>query len=387
MLDTIVSQFQTQAAGWESSLQSLALQTFGILAAIEMTWAGLKLAFHGADAGEWIAEILNQFLFLGFFLALLQNASTWGTAIVNSFRQAGQAAGGVGMAPSDVLGAGILIAQKVLNQMSLWHPSAVAALMLAAIVIIICFALIAAEMVVTLVQSYVCIAAGVINMAFGGSRWTKDIAVATVRYTLSVGAKLMMLQLLVSIGQNLITSWAAQFNDMTNSLLLVIIGASVVLLAVVKTLPNEFQRIVGGASLASGGALIGAGAAVGAGVGGALLGGAGATAMGVNAFRVSAAQMAASDAKVAEATGQPPERSRLGKAAALTGGATKQFAAAPLRDIGRRLSGDISARHGIGTWRMNADLANRRRLLADDANKPPPPLGGGGNSTSGTQTP
>ena len=49
--------------------------------------------------------------------------------------------------------------------------------MLAAIVIEVCFALIAAWMVVTLVQSYIVIAAGVINMAFGGSRWTKDIAV------------------------------------------------------------------------------------------------------------------------------------------------------------------------------------------------------------------
>ena len=43
----------------------------------------------------------------------------------------------------------------------------------------VCFALIAAWMVVTLVQSYIVIAAGVLNMAFGGSRWTKDIAIAT----------------------------------------------------------------------------------------------------------------------------------------------------------------------------------------------------------------
>ena len=42
-------------------------------------------------------------------------------------------------------------------------------------------------------------------MAFGGSRWTKDFAVSTVRYTVSVGAKLFVLQLLVSIGTGLIT--------------------------------------------------------------------------------------------------------------------------------------------------------------------------------------
>jgi type IV secretion system protein TrbL len=114
VLDGIISQFQAQAAGWQSTLTSLALQTFGILAVIELAWAGFRLAFRGADVSEWMVEILNQILFLGFFLALLQNASTWGTAIVNSFRQAGRMAGGVGVNPSEVFTAGVSLAQRVM---------------------------------------------------------------------------------------------------------------------------------------------------------------------------------------------------------------------------------------------------------------------------------
>ena len=85
VLDSIVQQFQSQAAGWESTLASLALQTFGILAAIELAWAGFRLAFRGADVSEWLAEIVNQILFIGFFLALLQNASTWGRRLSIAF--------------------------------------------------------------------------------------------------------------------------------------------------------------------------------------------------------------------------------------------------------------------------------------------------------------
>jgi len=59
---------------------------------------------------------------------------------------------------------------------------------------------------------------------------------------------------------------------------------------------------------------------------------------------------------------------------------------APLRDVGRRLTGDIGARHGVATWRMGADMANQRRLLNDDSNKPTPPpppsSGGAGNTIS-----
>ena len=381
VLDTIVQQFQAQSAGWTATLAGLAQQTFLILATIELAWAGFRLAFRAADLSEWLAEIVNQILFLGFFALMLRNAATWGTIIVESFRQAGRAAGGTAVDPSQVFTSGVAIAQKVTNEMSFWSPSASAALLIASLVIIGCFALIAAGMVVTLVQSYIVIAGAVINMAFGGSRWTKDIAVATIRYTLSVGAKLMMLQLLVSIGQNLITQWAEQFTIVTNSGLLIIIGSSVVMVCLVKYVPDEFQRIVGGASISSGSALIGSGAMVGAGVAGVAAAAAGIPVMAASAFKLASAQVDAADARAAEANGgQAPERSAIARAAAVTSGAAKNFASAPIRDVGRRLSGEIGARHGAATWRMGADLANQRRLLADDNNKPAPPSRASGNS-------
>ena len=384
VLDTIVQQFQNQAAAWATTLATLAQNTFYILALIELSWAGFRLAFRQADASEWMAEIVNQILFLGFFTLMLQNAASWGTIIVDSFRQAGRSAGGTAIYPSQVFTAGVSIAQKVTAQMNFFDPAASAALLIAAIIIVVCFALIAAWMVVTLVQSYIVISAGVINMAFGGSRWTKDIAIAQIRYTLSVGAKLMMLQLLVSIGQNLITGWATQFSTVDNAGLLMIIGASVVMLAIVKIVPDEFQKVVGGASTSSGSALVGAAAAVGGGVAGVAAGMVGAPAMAASALQLASAQIGAADAKAAEANGgQSPERSRIARAAALTTGTAKNLAMAPIRDVGRRLTGEIGARHGVATWRMAADMANKRRLLSDDNNKPPPPPPpGGGNSIS-----
>jgi type IV secretion system protein TrbL len=375
-LDQIVAQFQSRAAGWEGTLQSLALQTFGILAVIELAWAAFRLAFRGADLSEWLAEVVNQILFLGFFLALLQNSATWGRAIVDSFRQAGQAAGGVGVAPSDVFAAGVDLAQRVISQMSIWAPAASVGLIVAGIVIEVCFALMAALMVVTLVQSYIVIAAGVINMAFGGTRWTKDVAVATVRYTVSVGAKLMVLQLLVSIGDSLITSWAASFQDVTAASLCILIGCSVVMLAIVRIVPDEFQRVVGGASLSSGSALVGAAAAVGGATTAVAAGIAGGGAMAGNSFRLASAQLDQKDDQ-----GSAPQ-SRIGRAAALTGYTAKNLVGAPLADVGRRLSGNPGARHGLATWRMSADLGNRRRLIRDDLNKPKPPNNSGGNSIS-----
>lgn len=371
VIDSVVGRFQSQAAGWQSALQALALRTFVILAVIELGWAGCRLALRNADASEWLAEIVNQIMFLGFFLLLLQNSVTWGRLIVDSFRQAARAVGGgAGITPGDIFASGVSLGQLVLNQMTFWDPAASAALMIAGLLILACFALIAAWMVVTLVQSYVVIGAGVINMAFGGSRWTKDIAVATVRHTLAVGAKLMMLQLLANIGQSFITSWASSMTTMTNADLLIVIGCSIVLAAIVKIVPDEFQRLVDGSSLSHHGALIGTAAAVGAGAAGVAAGVVGSAALAGNAARLAGAQVRASDARTAEAGG--PERSALSRAAALTGYTVGNAALAPVRDIGRRLTGDIGSRHGVATWRMGADLGNSRRLLNDDLDKPQP---------------
>ncbi|HUZ64815.1 MAG TPA: P-type conjugative transfer protein TrbL [Acetobacteraceae bacterium] len=384
-LDQIVDQFRMRSEGWQATLESFALRTFGILAGIELVWAAFRLAFRGADLSEWLAEIVNQILFLGFFLALLENSVTWGQAIVDSFREAAGAAGSGGIAPSDVFAAGVSLAGKVMSQMSFWAPEASIALVIAGLVIEVCFALIAAFMVLALVESYLIISMGVIFMAFGGSRWTKDFAVSTIRYTVSVGGKLFVLQLLVSIGTGLITDWARTFNDVTANSLCILVGCSIVMLALVKVLPETMQRIVNGSSMASGSALVGAAAAVGAGVGAVGLGMAGAAPMTMNAVRLAGAQMAAADAKAAEASGgETPQRTRLGRAATMTGYAARNLASAPLADVGRRLSGQGS-RHGVPTWRMSADLANRRRLLEDDNNKPtpPPPAPGGRGNTIG----
>ena len=196
-------------------------------------------------------------------------------------------------------------------------------------------------------------------MAFGGSRWTKDFAVSTIRYTVSVGAKLFVLQLLVSIGNGLIQQWVATFNDVTAQSLCILVGCSIVLLALVKVLPETMQRIVNGSSMASGSALVGAAAAVGAGVGAVGLGMVGAAPMMGNAVRLAGAQVDSADAKAAEASGgEAPQRSRLGRAAAMTGYAARNIAAAPLADVGRRLSGQCRCSHACVMIRStHADLS------------------------------
>jgi type IV secretion system protein TrbL len=139
-LDQVINTYQSKTGAWEGVLQNFALNLFWTLAIIEFIWSSIKLAIKGADFSEFLAELLNRILYIGFFLTLLLNSSAWSTAIVDSFRQAGSAAvtaaGGTGgIAPSNVLDAGWLILKQVVASMSLWDPGDSMVIALAALVI------------------------------------------------------------------------------------------------------------------------------------------------------------------------------------------------------------------------------------------------------------
>jgi len=361
-LDQMLQQFQSQSSSWGTALKQLALNSFYILAVIDIALTAVGWAFRGGDLGDLLGSLVNEIMFIGIFLALLENSLSWSQDIVSSFRQGAAAAGATALTPSAVFAAGVSVAKQITNISALFHPIDFAAFLIAAIVIVICFAGVAATMIVTLVESYLVIQAGVLLMAFGGSRWTKDVAISAIKYAVAVGAKLMILQFIAALGTQFATQWASSFSASNSTPVLVVIGCSIVLFAVAKTVPETFMRLVGGASLASGAGLMAAAGAVGAGVAGAALGLGGAGAAAGQAFRLAGSQMAAKDQadKVATASGgSAPEQSRVARAATLTGYAAKNLGGAIGSDIGGRLSGQ--ARGGRATWRVASNLAQQNR--------------------------
>jgi type IV secretion system protein TrbL len=260
-LDQITSLYRNCARQWEATLGSFALRLFWLLAAIEFAWTAIRLAFRNADLSEWLGELVNQIFFLGLFLALLSNASSWTSTIVESFRSAGIAAlqaNGVaaGLAPSDIFDTGVNIAAKMLEALSVTAPVQSLFVVLAALIILFCFALIAAAIILALVESYVVLSGGVLLMGFGGSRWTKDFALKTLIYAVSVGAKLFVLQLIAGLGAQIIGSWAnlpegqsviAPVNATSN--ILVIVGSTLVLSVLVKTVPEMIQGLINGTAI------------------------------------------------------------------------------------------------------------------------------------------
>src|SRR5215207_433084 len=280
VLDTIVDKFKGETSKWETAIKSAAISLFWILAAIEFAVSAIFLALSGAGAQTFAAEIVKRILMVGIFFFILDNGTSIADAIVQSFRQLSKNAGGVEFAPSAIFNSGLNIAQKVVQNVSFWSDTSKSVgLIIAALVVVFCFALLAAIVIVTIVEMYIVTYAGIILLGFGGSNFTKDYAVKYLTYAVSVGLKLMVMALVVSIGEGIITSIANSFSNSSTKDVFTVVGVAVVLLAVTKALPSMLQSIVVGSSVGSNTALAGvaataAGATVGTLAGGAAVTGA-----------------------------------------------------------------------------------------------------------------
>src|SRR5207245_2786167 len=139
-----------------------------------------------------VAALLRKVLAIGFFYALLLNGGTWIRAAIQGFSQAGSSASGLAdLSPTGVFDQGLALANKILNAveglgiLEAVFPSLVAAL--TAFVVVVSFAIIAAQLLVALVESFIVIGAGILFVGFSGARWTKFFTERYLRYVATLG--------------------------------------------------------------------------------------------------------------------------------------------------------------------------------------------------------
>jgi len=240
-LSVIADQFRDNSSLWLQPIRQSANRVFWILAGISFTYQSFYLAFRGSDIKDVADFLVFKVLNIGFFYALLINSSTWSVQIINSFRtlasSAVSSAGGLStFSPPDIFDAGVDLALKVGDEMSIWSPASSVSLMLASLIVLVAFALIAAEMLVLIVQMYVVINAGVIIAGFGGAVWMQGYAVNFLKLALSIGVQLFLMQLIVGMGQQSMLTWASTIQN-NNTEILTMIGMSVIFFILTRRIP------------------------------------------------------------------------------------------------------------------------------------------------------
>jgi type IV secretion system protein TrbL len=240
----LLDVYKNATTTWVSTSFGYANKLFGLLAVIDFTWAMIVLFLERQELQGWIAGFLKKFMTISFFYALLINQSTWFPAIINSFVQIGQQAGGVSgyLNPSSILWTGVQISGAILAAclpsattgttaggiLGVIVPGAGAALtaasLIPALVALFCALLIfLAYVVITLtfimatVESYVVMSAGLIFLGFGASRWTVPYTERYISLVVSTGVRLMVLYMIIGLGQTLSTTWVQEASQIALS--------------------------------------------------------------------------------------------------------------------------------------------------------------------------
>ncbi|MGB6518900.1 MAG: type IV secretion system protein, partial [Candidatus Cybelea sp.] len=148
--------------------------------------------------------------------------------------------------------------------------------MICALGVVLAFAIIAGQLLITLVESYIVIGAGVFMLGFTGSRWTLVFGEKYVGYAVSIGIKLFMLELIVGLGFALGQQWGSLFANgiAPPETYIEVVGAALVfgflawqIPSLAASLMNGAPRMTLGSFVSTAGAVAVGGVIVGSGVG------------------------------------------------------------------------------------------------------------------------
>ncbi len=272
----------------------------GTLIAIDVTLAALFWTLAGED--NVLARFVRKILFVGAFAFIIGNFSDLADILFRSFSQAGLTAGGGALGQEDLMKPGrlagigfsaswplLLQASKMLGFTSFFNNFlTIAILLLAWLIVILAFFVLAVQMFVCILEFKLVSLAGFILVPFALWNRTSFLAERVLGHVVGSGIKVMVLAVIVGIGStffdDLTQALKGQEPDIGQAMSLVLASLSLLGLGIfapsvasglASGAPQLGAGAVAGTAMAAGGAvmMVGGGAIAGVRMGGAALSG------------------------------------------------------------------------------------------------------------------
>lgn len=339
IIDRFLNIFSTYIDSGFGLLQGEVAFLTATLIVIDMTIAGLYWAMsHATGQGEdVIAKLLRKVLYVGAFAYIIGNFNWLAGIVFRSFAGLGLTATGSTITmenflqPGRLAKTGIDAGAPILEQVGemagfpevFVNLDAITVMFLAWLVVVLCFFVLAIQLFITLIEFKLTTLAGFVLVPFALWNKTSFLAEKVLGNVVSAGIKVLVLAVIVGIGSGLFAQFQVHPAEPSIDHALVIMLASLTLLALGIFGPGIATGLVSGAPQLGAGAM--AGAAVGAagtavavgaaatGVGGAVMAGA--------RMAPAAAKLAGSGARAAASTASSTRSAFQAGSAAAGGGA------------------------------------------------------------------
>lgn len=285
-----LNTFKTTSLNFYSNITPLAIKALWSLAMASFAWSTMQNVIKGgADIGESITLLIRLSIFPALYTLLIKKGPEW----LPEFMTAAQLFGSVGtgqtidLNPDNIFRLGLQLENVMIVSFNDVSGSGLASvitnlfpsLLLVAVCLLVLFAfgLMAAMVYIITAEAFILIALAPILFAFGGSQWTKDMAMKPWNSMIGVMLKLIILYVILSIAISVTPEWArlAGTWSLTDwSPLFTVVWQALVFAYLTVKIPQIAQNaLTGSASLSAGDALQMATAAAVAAVGAAAMGG------------------------------------------------------------------------------------------------------------------
>lgn len=262
-VDDFQQSFKEITETWFDRIRPLAINLLYITAAISIALQMIYLMLRGADLQE-IAQVLVRFCFvIGFFSWIILDAGRVSAYVLEGFASAASLAHGaeeLNHTPGAIIQNGFILASKLYADISGISPRGVGTLFVI-ICLTIIYGLIAATILVTMIEAYVVTAAGTLFLGFAGFEETRHLATNYLRYLISIGAKLYVMLLVAGIGQAIINDWTDKLQQGETLGFLALLMVLIIQLITVQQVPASVQAMVNGHSSSANSMAIAAGGA------------------------------------------------------------------------------------------------------------------------------
>lgn len=267
VLDKIDNAFKPFQTTWYNAIKGYAVDLFWKLALLDFLWTTISWVMEKQELPDLLHGLARKIFTLGFFFALLQFSGEWIPAIIDSLRSIGENVGNVKATPDGILFKGFEVATgmfKLINKLGVSEKLALAIpVAMLAVVIFLAYAFVAATLLITLIESYIAIGAGVILLGFGGSRWTTEFATKYLQFAFGTGMKLMVIYLVVGAGQTIVNGMQIDSNNLVQSMF-VMLGTVFVYAYLVIQIPGIVSGMMSGSPALSTSGLASTTVAIGA---------------------------------------------------------------------------------------------------------------------------
>lgn len=258
VIGKIAVKYHNIAKSWGNQLEKYAkliFKSFLIIDILLFAFAGgFGIATGGKNIGQVFGElVLAVLLPASFMFCVIEYYQDWSQQIIDGFKFVAKS-----VEPNSNIQAGSFFTAGIRLFDGIWAAFKVAdpatwPLILAGIVILVVYALMAMKILLIKCESYIVLNAGIIILGLGAFSQTRSYAINFITYVLSVAVKLYVMQLIIGIAFSFVEEFLASTPDMNNSI--VILGASIVMLGLLTSIPDMCAGIIQGQHVGSGNAL------------------------------------------------------------------------------------------------------------------------------------